>query len=58
MKTLEQMMKEVVDNSKKLLQISTREYMKNPNDKGWQDLYKKSQKHYKESVKSLKTFKP
>jgi len=57
MKTLDQMMKEVVDNSQKLLAISTREYMKNPNDKGWKDLYIKANKHYKESLKSFKNFK-
>ena len=57
MKSNYEMMKEVVYNSQKLLQIATREYVKNPNDKGWKDLYTRAEKHYKESIKSFNKFK-
>lgn len=57
MKTNYELMEEVVKNAQKLLQIATRKYVKNINDKDWIELYIRAEKHYKESMKSLNKFK-
>jgi len=57
MRTNKEIMKEVCDNALNLLKIAQREYIKNPNDKDWKSLYERAEKHYKSSLKSLKSFK-
>lgn len=56
MKTNKQMMEEMSKNALNLFKIAQREYMKNPNDKDWKDLYQRSEKHYKSTIQSLKKF--